>query len=123
MADTHIAVHEYGHTTKSYVIRGGVTVTNSVWNDCVDAVCTAGFKPQQFPQQTIRKPGHWSTPANNLGNAACSQAYTNGVMANPHVHGGAGSTHRAAIGYRMTPADNEVGETYQFMKIYIGQFS
>lgn len=123
MPDTRIAIHEYGHPTKSYFIAGGVVASGSIWEDCLTAITAAGFRPQQWPGQTIRRPNAWSNPANNVDNAAASTAYSATVLAEPHVHGGVGPGHRAAIGCRLTPAAPAVGGTYQFMKIYIGQFS
>ena len=115
---TKIAIHEYGATTQSYSIAN-LPATASVWDDCVTAINIAGFRPQQFPLQTIRAPGAWSSPGTNVDNAAASQAFAAGVLASPHVHGGQGPGHRAAIGCRVVLA----GANYQFMKIYIGQFS
>jgi hypothetical protein len=123
MPDTRIAIHEYGATTKSHFIAGGIQSTGSIWQDCLDAIASVGFRPEQYPGQAIRAPGAWSNPANNVDNAAASQAFGAGVLANPHVHGGVGPRHRAAIGCRLTPAAVAAGGTYQYMKIYIGQFS
>lgn len=121
---TRIAVYEYGATTKSYVVRGGVVRSASVWDDCINALTalSVNFRPKQWPGQTIRSPGHWSNPANNIGNAAASASYNATVMGNPHVHGGVGGTHRAAIGC-VTNTPPAIGSTYPFMKIYIGEFS
>ncbi|WP_156880403.1 MULTISPECIES: hypothetical protein [Thermomonas] len=123
MPSTHIAIHEYGNTTRSYVIPAGVVASGSIWEDCLNAISASGFRPAQWPGQTIRRPNAWSNPANNVGNAAASQAFVESVKKNPHVHGGVGVNHRAAIGCRLTPQVVPAGSTYQFMKIYIGQFS
>jgi hypothetical protein len=121
---TRIAVYEYGATTKSYIIHGGVIRSASVWDDCITALndLSVNFRPQQWPGQTIRSPGAWSNPANNIGNAAASRAYSTAVLGSPHVHGGVGVTHRAAIGC-VTNAAPAIGGVYPFMKIYIGEFS
>ena len=119
---TRLAVHEYNQTTQSFVIHGGVTVTGSAWNDCVAALNQANFRPVQHPLQTIRAPGAWTNPGNNVGNVAVSTAFNGTVLGNPHVHGGQGVGHRAAIGYTATPAAAPATH-YEFMKIYIGQFS
>ena len=122
MPDTHIAIHEYNQTTKSYVIKGGVVASASIWEDCLEAITAAGFRPQQYPFQAIRRPNAWSSPATNLGNAAASKAWAEGVMGTPHVHGGQGKEHRCAIGCRLTPIGAQPGTIYQFMKIYLGGF-
>jgi hypothetical protein len=117
MPATNIAVHEYGCTTKSYTVPGGVAVSGSVWNDCI--VALTGYKSQQIANHAIAAPGHWSNPGNNVGNLAVGAQWNNAFMAQPHVH--AGAQVRAAIGCAVTrnPAN---APTYQFMKIYIGQF-
>lgn len=122
MPDTHIAIHEFGATTKSYVIRGGVVATGSIWDDCLNAITDAGFRPQAHPLQAMRRPGAWSSPGTNRGNAAASKAWGADVMGTPHLHGGQGVNHRCAIGCRLTPAAVAPGGTYQFMKIYLGEF-
>jgi hypothetical protein len=122
MPNTRIAVHEYNQTTKSFVIHGGVTVTGNAWNDCVTALNQANFRPVQHPGQTIRVPAHWSNPGNNVGNVAVSTAYNGAVLGQPHVHGGQGVGHRAAIGYTATAAPAPATH-YEVMKIYIGEFS
>ncbi|OUR97573.1 hypothetical protein A9Q81_12935 [Gammaproteobacteria bacterium 42_54_T18] len=121
---TKIAIYEYNETTKSYVIPGGVTCTLSIWDDCITALnaLSVNFRPGQFPGQTVRAPGAWSTPALNIGAAAVSTRYTASVLGDPHVHGGAGVNHRAAIGC-VTNSAPPVGGDYPFMEIYIGQFS
>jgi hypothetical protein len=115
---TKIAIHEYGCTTSSHTIPD-IPVGDSVWDDCLVAIELSGYRSGQFPNQAIRRPNAWSNPANNVDNAAASQQYNAAVLANPHVHGGQGPNHRAALGCRV--AIN--GANYQFMKIYIGQFS
>lgn len=124
MPNTKIAVYEYGSTTKSYVVAGGVVRTACVWDDCVYALNAVGvaFRPYQWPNAAIRAPGAWSNPANNIGNAAASTQYGQGVLASPHVHGGTGVQHRAAIGC-VTNHAPAIGGFYPFMKIYIGEFS
>jgi len=124
MTMTRLAVYEYGATTKSYIVHGGVVRTDSVWDDCINALTalSVNFRPQQWPGQTIRRPGAWSNPAHNVGNAAASTSYNATVMGNPHIHGGTGVTHRAAIGC-VTNSAPAIGGNYPFMKIYIGEFS
>lgn len=124
MPVTRIAVYEYGATTKSYVVQGGVVRSASIWNDCLTALnaLSVNFRPQQWPGQTIRAPGNWSNPANNIGNAAANTAYSAAVLASPHVHGGIGVGHRAAIGC-VTNSAPAIGGVYPYMKIYIGEFS
>lgn len=121
---TRLAVYEYNQTTKSFIVQGGVVRTLSIWDDCITALnaLSVNFRPRQWPNQTIRAPGAWSNPANNVGNAAVSTAYSAAVLADPHVHGGQGVGHRAAIGCVTNQAPG-VGNVYPFMKIYIGQFS
>ncbi|VUD67311.1 hypothetical protein TDB9533_03729 [Thalassocella blandensis] len=121
---TRLAVYEYGATTKSYIVHGGVTRTASIWDDCITALnaISVNFRPQQWPGQTVRAPGAWSNPANNVGNAAASTAFGANVMSNPHVHGGVGVGHRAAIGC-VTNNAPVIGGNYPYMKIYLGQFS
>jgi hypothetical protein len=46
-------------------------------------------------------------------------AYSAAVLGMPHVHGGPGVTHRAALGRRETV----VNGYYQYLNIYIGEFS
>jgi len=124
MATTHIAIHEYGCTTKSYVLNSLVPKSPSIWEDCLNAISLAalqGFKCGQHPIGAIRRPNAWSNPANNIGNQAAGKAWNNTLKANPHVHGGVGIDHRAAIG--CTATANAAGTHWQFMKIYIGQFS
>ncbi|SFC96735.1 hypothetical protein [Pseudoalteromonas denitrificans] len=124
MPVTRIAVYEYNQTTKSYVINAGVVRGNSIWDDCITALNSldVNYRPEQCPGQTIRSPGAWSNPANNIGNAAVSTRFGAGVLADPHVHGGVGVGHRAAIGCVTNDAP-AIGGTYPYMKIYIGEFS
>lgn len=117
---TIVHIHEYGCTTSTHTIVGaGLPQSASPWSDCVLAISLVGYRSGQFPLQTIREPGAWSAPANNVGNAAVSMVYTAAVLGMPHVHGGQGVTHRAALGRRETV----VGGYYQYLNIYIGQFS
>jgi hypothetical protein len=119
MPTTKLAVYQYGRTTASFVIAGGVKVTGSPWQDCVTALAQANYKHVGI---AIRAPGKWSSPGSNPGSLAASTKYGPGVLSKPHVHGGQGVEHRAAIGYTATPAPDP--EThYQHMKIYIGEFS
>lgn len=124
MPSTHLAVYEYGHTTKSYILNTEVPCSASMWEDCLVALQLAamqGFKCGQHPLQQIRRPNAWSNPANNIGAAAAGQAWNGALMGQPHVHGGQGVTHRAAIGCKLTA--NAANTHWQFMKVYIGQFS
>lgn len=124
MPNTKLAVYEYGAITKSFIVPSGVVRTASVWDDCVNALNAIGvaFRPNQWPNQTIRAPNAWSSPGSNIGNQAASTAYSAAVLASPHVHGGVGPQHRAAIGC-VTNHAPPVGGIYPFMKIYIGEFS
>ncbi len=116
---TVVHIHEYDQSTKTYTLDPTLPVGNSVWSDCVLAINLAGFRPQQHPGQTIREPGAWTGPGNNVGNRAVSMASGAAVLLMPHVHGGVGIGHRAALGCRNTVN----GTNYQYMNIYIGQFS
>ena len=115
---TTVHIHEYNCTTASYTIAD-VPIGGSLLDDCVLVIGLTGYRSGQHPGQTIRAPGAWSNPAGNVGNAAAGQQFAAGVLASPHVHGGMGPGHRAAIGARTVAA----GANYQYMNIYIGQFS
>jgi hypothetical protein len=119
MPKTNIAVYQFGRTTASFVIPNGVTVTNSPWTDCVTALSQANYKHLGL---SIRAPGKWSSPGTNVGFEAASTKYSEKVLGAPHVHGGQGVEHRAAIGYTATPAKPPATH-YEHMKIYIGEFS
>lgn len=116
---TVVHVHEYNQKTESFTIAAGLPVGASVWSDCVLAIGLVGYRSGQYPLQTIREPGAWTAPGNNVGNLAVSMAYSAAVLAMPHVHGGVGPNHRAALGCRNTVN----GASYQYMNIYIGQFN
>jgi hypothetical protein len=120
---TIVHIHEYGCKTKSYTLSGnngsGVPQSNGVWDDCVLAISLTGYRSGQHPNETIRAPGAWSAPATNIGNGAAAMAYAPGVLAQPHVHGGRGVGHRAALGCRFTTQNGY----YQYLNIYIGEFS
>ncbi|MCD9087847.1 hypothetical protein [Stenotrophomonas sp. SY1] len=124
MPNTKLAVYEYGAITRSYVVPNGVVRTDCVWNDCIDALNALGvdFRPVQWPNAAVRRPNAWSNPGNNIGANAASTAYGPAVLGSPHVHGGIGPQHRAAIGCT-TNNQPPLGNIYPFMKIYIGQFS
>lgn len=105
-----------------YVIHDGIVATGSIWEDCLNAISDVGFRPLAYPMQAMRRPNAWSSPGTNRGNAAASKAWGADVMGTPHLHGSPGKEHRCAIGCRLTPAVVPPGATYQFMKIYLGQF-
>lgn len=116
--DTQVHVLEYGHPAKHYKISGGVKInTQCIWDACMDAL--APYKSQQ-KDQSIARPGAWSTPGLNLGATAVSQRWNQTIKAQPHVH--AGSNIRAAIGCRTSAVG--VGDThYEWISVYIGEFA
>ena len=119
MPNTKVVIHEYSSKTKSFIIKKGVPVTDSVWNDCVDAIQCTPYKSSQ-QKHAIAKPGAWSDPGNNLGARAVTTRWRDNYKQQPHVH--AGSDVRAVIGCRLWTHDNPDQNFYKFMKIYIGEF-
>lgn len=122
MPATNLAVHEYGHTTRNFLLPHGVAKSNSIWADCITALQDADYHPQQHSAQTVRAPNAWSSPGTNIESAAASAQWNNAYLGQPHVHGGVGVGHRAAIGCRFSLHPGQP-PYYNWLRIYIGEFS